>query len=306
MDAYTRVPISVVLCTYNGAAYLPEMLASLAQQSRRPDRLVHRDDGSSDGSAGIVRRWASAQRVDYREIDPQSPRLGPAKSFLSALCGSPPADVHFLADQDDVWLPTKIERAASTLEEHAGTPALYASRLQIVDRLLRPIGVSPTPTRLSFGSASCESLLTGCTMALTEQLRVLLASRALPDIRTMHDWWLYLLASATGTVHFDSCPTVLYRQHGANVLGFEARGWQQLLKRWRRFITSANVRSHQLQELRERYADAMTPEALALSDLLAASTSWRRRARAAVRAPVERQRRHDELATRLSILSGRF
>lgn len=299
--------ISVVLATYNGERYLPEFLASLAAQTQRPGRIVLRDDGSSDGSVDCVERWAAAEGIALQRVG--GPRLGPARSFLAALRASPPADVHFLADQDDVWLPTKLQRGAEALAAAApGQPTLYATRLQVVDAALQPLRLSDTPRRLSFPSAACESLLTGCTMALNEPLRRLV-SRAEPQTPAMHDWWLYLVAAAAGQVIFDPTPTVLYRQHGANVVGIGSRGVALLRERWRRFAAAgdAPTRSRQLRELRALYADVMSPSALRLSGaLLAARDDAWTRVRVALSAPIVRQRWHDALSTRVAILANRF
>ena len=56
--------VSVAMATYNGERYLPEMLESLAAQTRLPDELVVRDDGSTDGTLGVVHDFA--RRVPFR------------------------------------------------------------------------------------------------------------------------------------------------------------------------------------------------------------------------------------------------
>ena len=301
--------VSVVLCTYNGELYLQELLDSLSAQSTPVDRLVLRDDGSRDNTVDLVRHWAVRQGIQLDELRGAEMRLGPARSFLTALVRSAPADVHLLADQDDVWLPTKVERAVAALlnEDQPRLPVLYASRLQIVDETLNPLGLSPCPAKLSFPSAACESLLTGCTMALNEELR-LLASRGVPDCVAMHDWWLYMLASATGRVLFDVHPTVMYRQHGANVIGVETTGWRKLHARIRRFAFGRpGVRRRQLLEFRTLYADVLSPPARALVEALVPNNTgvWSR-IQTAWQAPIVRQAWHDRLATRLAILTNRF
>ena len=85
--------MTVVLATYNGERFLPEQLASLAAQTHPPERLVLRDDGSSDGSVQIVRAWAQHAGVALQEVG--GPRLGPARSDrrgpASSLPDLPPA-----------------------------------------------------------------------------------------------------------------------------------------------------------------------------------------------------------------------
>lgn len=297
--------VAVVLSTYNGVRYLPEFLASLAAQHRRPDRIVLRDDGSSDASPALVERWAEGEGIALQRVT--GAPMGPAGSFLAALAASHPADVTLLADQDDVWLPEKIARAVERLQGRETIPALYASRLRIVDATLRPMRDSERPSNLSFASAACESVLTGCTMALNRPLVDLV--RKGPGVHVqMHDWWLYMLASATGAVEFDDRPLILYRQHDANVLGSGSKGWRALAERARRFRTGASVsRGDQLAQLLDGYASHLSPDARRLVQLLVqARASLPLRIRAALTAGIRRQTAHEVLTTRLAILLNRF
>ena len=298
--------VAVVMSTYNGARHLPAMLASLAGQHRRPDRLVLRDDGSHDGSAALVAQWAEREAVALQRV--AGPNLGAARSFLTAIAEAAPADITMLADQDDVWLPDKIARAVAHLAPFpASTPALYAARQHIVNENLSPIRDSPLPRHLSINSAVCENVLTGCTMAFNRSLADLLR-QGIPARVPMHDWWIYLLAAATGTVLFDAQPTMLYRQHGENVIGAVPTGVAAGVARaktlWR---APAQQRSDQLRALLHLHAGHLTPEARALVEMLArARISSRLRLRAGLGAPIVRQSPRDTATTRAMILLNRF
>ena len=298
--------VAVVLSTYNGERYLPEFLASLAAQVRRPDRLVLRDDGSRDASPAIVADWARDQRIALQRV--AGPPLGAAQSFLAALAAAEPADVTLLADQDDVWLPEKIARAAERLPDSAeAPPTLYASALRVVDAELRPMRDTARPRHLSFASAACESVLTGCTMAFNRALGELVRAGA-PARVQMHDWWLYMLATATGDVVFDDHPTILYRQHGGNVIGTGPQGWRAFAARARRFGSGVAIRrSDQLAQLLALHAPDMRPEAVRLARTLARRHgSPAGRLRAALTAGVRRQADRALVTTRLAILTDRF
>ena len=303
-----RPLVTVVLATYNGERFLPEQLASLAAQTHPPERLVLRDDGSSDGSVQIVRAWAQHAGVALQEVG--GPRLGPARSFLTALQAAEPADLYLFCDQDDVWKSDKIERALGLVPwGDSAPPALCATRLEVVDAQLGFLRLSALPEGLSFASACCESLLTGCTMAFNRAFRDLLV-RALPEQAAMHDWWCYLLASGAqgAMLYFDPTPTVLYRQHGANTLGAGPVGWSALRARLRRFAgPDSAMRSRQLHELARLHGAALAPHACAvLNPLLAAKRGWAGRWRAALTAPIRRQSLLATLTTRLSLLANRF
>lgn len=306
-DSILRPIVTVILATYNGERYLPALLHSLLGQTCQPNRLVLRDDASSDASVDIVERWAFAADMPLQIV--QGARLGPAQSFLQALEAAESADVYMFADQDDVWLPFKIERALGFL--HSGPdapPALYASQLAVVDAQLRFQNLTPCPRHLSFGSAACESLLAGCTMAFNDAFRECII-RGMPRQVAMHDWWLYLLATATATtLLFDATPTILYRQHGQNAVGVGAVGFAKLRERLARFVgPDSTVRSIQLQQLLQLYGAELDAPASALThQLLAARQSLLARLRAALTAPIRRQTRGSALSTRLSLLTNRF
>lgn len=309
MNEHMNRPIvTVVLATYNGERFLPAQLESLAAQSRRPDRLVLRDDGSTDQSVELVRAWADRQGVALQQVI--GPRLGPARSFLKALQAAEPADIFLFCDQDDVWQPYKIVRALNLVPWGEDVvPTLCATRLEVVDEQLNPLRLSSLPTGLSFSSATCESLLTGCTMAFNAAFRDLLVS-SLPEHAAMHDWWCYLLATGANgaALRFDPTPTVLYRQHGGNTLGAGPVGTSALRARGLRFIgRDSAMRSRQLQEFAKLHGSALAPQAsVILYPLLAAKHGLVPRLRAAFTAPIRRQTFLATLTTRLALLTNRF
>src|SRR5688572_14133745 len=99
---------SVAMCTYNGARYLKEQLDSFTVQTRLPDELIVCDDGSSDETCQIVSTFAASAPFTVRlEVNQQT--LGSTQNFAKAiqLCRG---DLIALCDQDDVWLPGKLDK----------------------------------------------------------------------------------------------------------------------------------------------------------------------------------------------------
>jgi glycosyltransferase involved in cell wall biosynthesis len=305
-DCLPDAVIAVVLSTYNGEKWLPALLASLAAQSRRPNILVWRDDGSSDRSLLIVADWCRNEKIAMLRLG--GANLGAAQSFLTAISAATSADIILLADQDDVWLETKIARAVAGLPHGPGAaPALYAARQRIVDARLAPIRDSRIPRHVGIRSAVCESVLTGCTMAINRPLAALVL-RGWPLSLPMHDWWLYLLASATGTVVFDPEPTILYRQHGANVIGAKVSGLAAIAARLRVLQHAPrHQRSDQVRAFIDRFDDVITPAArLVLNPLVQARDSISKRIAAAIFVPIIREQRFNSITTRSMILLNRF
>jgi glycosyltransferase involved in cell wall biosynthesis len=212
--------IAVLLATKNGANHLEEQLDSYVAQTFENWSLHVSDDGSSDDTIDIVKRFASANGRVQTLCD--GPRLGHAQNFLSlARNSSIAADYFAFSDQDDIWSPNKLERAVSSLTGISSTiPALYCSRTEIIDEHKKPLGLSPLfHKRPSFQNALVQNIAAGNTMVFNRAAKRLLESKAVGDVVT-HDWWAYQIVSGVGgVVQYDPLPSVKYRQHGGNVLG---------------------------------------------------------------------------------------
>jgi glycosyltransferase involved in cell wall biosynthesis len=214
--------IAILLCTYNGARFLPQQLASFEAQDLTNWRLYVSDDGSTDGTQALLedfRNKHGAEKVQLRE----GPRRGFVANFLSLIC-APSVDGAFyaLSDQDDVWHPNKLARAQAFLAVGpADVPALYGSRARLIGEDGAEIGLSPLfHTPLTFRHALVQNFAMGHTMMFNRAAQRVLA-RIGADVKpAVHDWWIYLAITALGgTVLYDPEPTVDYRIHGRNLIG---------------------------------------------------------------------------------------
>ena len=219
--------VAILMATWNGAAYLDGQLASIAAQTHRGWTLTASDDGSDDATPAILAAFAQSRRHGQVRLR-QGPRRGSTANFLSLIAEGPgQAAFVALSDQDDIWLPDKLARALATLGPcDPDRPALYGARTIIADRHGRATGRSPLFTRPpSFGNALVQSVAGGNTMVMNAAAAALAARAAslaldLGCEPACHDWWLYqLVAGCGGTVIYDPEPALLYRQHGANVIG---------------------------------------------------------------------------------------
>jgi len=300
--------VTIVLSTYNGAPFIDAFLASLAAQTHRPDRIVMRDDGSTDNTVECICQWAERESIELLINNEFSSRLGPARSFLAVLGASGASDLYLFADQDDVWLPEKIQRAMDHLVTGASaSPMLYASRLTIVDSSLRVLGHSKIPSHISFPNAMAENCLTGCSMAFNQGFADLINIYS-PSNAIMHDWWCYLIAAALGAVVFDEEPSILYRQHAANAVGEGPHGLSLLLRRIKRFFRGEpNRRSAQLAEFMQAYGKIFDKKTFDLAQsVLDSRTSLAARIRATCFCPIPRRTLIDKIGIRGAIFFNRY
>ena len=208
--------VDILLATYNGARYLPELLASLEAQTFRDWRLIVRDDGSSDGSLTLVEDWTAAAGRALTVLRDGDRGLGPRSSFARLLEASDAP--HFLfCDQDDVWRPEKVavllEAArAAQVEAGAGRPVLAHCDLAVVDRDLATLhpsfwdqqGYTYRAARAGAGdshirkSLILRNFVTGCAMLGNADLRR--AMLPVPETMSMHDWWAAHIAAQYGRI----------------------------------------------------------------------------------------------------------
>ena len=219
----TTHAISVVLCTYNGERFLPELLASVQRQSLPPAELIWCDDGSSDATVEIAQKFIKTATFPVRfSINPH--KLGPMKNFSHALSRVTGTHVA-LCDQDDSWLPEKLARLADCFSD-PNVKLVYSDSL-LVDENLNSLG-QVFLKRRGVGHFKKDSLpyllfqntVSGCACMFDAEL--LSVALPIPDEAIMHDWWIALIASAHGEVKHINAVTILYRQHGGNVLGGSA------------------------------------------------------------------------------------
>lgn len=217
--------VAILLCTYDGQQYLPEQLESFEAQTHTDWIVCASDDGSKDDTHAILARYQSQWQPGQLQVF-SGPRKGFVANFLSLTCNpAVHADLYAYSDQDDVWHAEKLERAAHWHASiPAGVPALYCTRTALIDGSGAPIGKSPLFTRPpSFANALTQNVGGGNTMVFNDAARQLLLVAGPQPEAVAHDWWVYLLISACGgRVHYDPRPSLLYRQHGGNLIGANA------------------------------------------------------------------------------------
>lgn len=219
--------VQILMSTYNGERYLRTQLDSIVRQTIEEKTLLIRDDGSTDNTMDILREYQ--ERYAWIEVY-QGNNLGVQKSFFELIEKSDPmADYIAFADQDDDWMPEKLERAVNKLREitlinnEEEFPLLYCGSQIMVDEQLQPLDVtvSRIVRKPAFGNALVQNICTGCTAVINQNLAKLIRENipANIDAIVMHDWWLYLTASCFGEVYYDDVPYICYRQHGKNAHG---------------------------------------------------------------------------------------
>lgn len=220
--------ISVALAAYEGERYIEEQLRSILPQLGKEDEVIVSDDKPGGMTEKIVRRLAEEDaRVRYAE----GPGKGVAANFINAIrhCKG---DKIFLADQDDVWLPDKVQRVTEAFENGA---SLVLHNAYVTDEELQithPSFFALRGSKPGLVHNLIKNSYMGCCMAFDRKLlkKIMPMPKAVP----MHDQWIGLIAEIYGKPVFLDVPLLYYRRHEGNVTGGRTDTKQKL--RWREYL----------------------------------------------------------------------
>ena len=222
--------IDILLSTYNGERFLQKQIDSILTQTHTEWRLLIRDDGSSDNTYAILK--------EYQQNNPEkiiifsnniNQNIGVIKSFEFLLQQSNNEYIMF-CDQDDIWLPNKIEISFNTIKEleakHSqSTPIAIHSNLTLIDEnenLLHNsfwqfANIRPNILNTNIKFLAISNSATGCTMMINQALKNIVLP--FPEKVYMHDMLIALTACKHGILHPIYQPLILYRQHNNNTIG---------------------------------------------------------------------------------------
>ncbi len=219
--------IDILLAAFNGEKFIKEQIDSILNQTCRDWQLLIRDDGSTDATVQIIKSYTGKFPDKIWLIEDNLGNLGTGHNF-GRLLEQAESEYIMFSDQDDFWLPEKIELTLNKMKEaerlNPGEPLLVFTDLKIVDENLNLIAdslwsyhkINPQEgSRLE--NLVFRDIVTGCTIMINKKLREI--SVPIPDFSRLHDWWITLKAAKYGKIFILPQATILYRQHSANVSG---------------------------------------------------------------------------------------
>jgi glycosyltransferase involved in cell wall biosynthesis len=207
--------ISVCMATYDGEAYVREQLASILAQLRPEDEVIVVDDGSRDGTPGLVEALGDP-RIRF-ERNPEN--LGPIRTFERALTLAR-NDLIFFSDQDDVWVPGKVEAfrrafASSGAACVVSDATFTAEDLTPVHGYFESRGAGPGVVK-NF----TRNTYLGCCMAVSHRAKEWVLP--FPGLILQHDEWTGMCCEIVTGVHFLPERLTLYRRHGRTVTDWKS------------------------------------------------------------------------------------
>lgn len=213
----SRPKVSVCIAAYQGQRYIARQLQSIFPQLSEYDEVIVVDDGSTDGTCFEI----SALRDSRLLLLRNDKNEGVLRTFETALshCSG---DIVFLSDQDDLWLPKKVETVLDAFAND-GQLMLVASDAILIDDNGDKIAESFYAQRGKFRSGLWSNLLVGKFHGCTMAFRSTLLRNVLPfppGTQAHHDTWIGCVNTLMGgKTKYISEPLVAYRRHSANVTG---------------------------------------------------------------------------------------
>lgn len=201
------------MATYNGEKHLPEQLDSILSQSLIPSEIIIVDDCSTDDTWQILQNYA--ERYSTIKIYQNKQNVGACQSFNKAMSLTTGKYIA-LSDQDDVWLPNKLE----VLTANIGDSLLIHSDAYIVDENLKIIAntfVKGVMNQKCFIDYLFANNVNGNTCLFKQELLKL--TLPIPNNFYGHDHYLAIIASYLGKIKYLESPLINYRQHGNNLYG---------------------------------------------------------------------------------------
>ena len=216
--------IDILLSTYNGEKFIHDQIISILDQTYIHWRLFIRDDGSSDDTPRIIKEYSNRYPLNIFVIE-TSGNIGPTQSFAKLLSISTAKYVMF-CDQDDIWLPKKIEITLSKMEIvekcYPNLPILIHTDLIMTDHHGNTIAESlwnhcntPIEYEKNVYFLSLHNVVTGCTVMMN-RLAVNFSNPISLDA-SMHDWWIAINVCKYGVIEHIPDQTIKYRRHSKTV-----------------------------------------------------------------------------------------
>ncbi len=201
--------ISVCIATYNGEKYIKEQLDSILYQLDRTDEIIISDDSSTDKTIEIIKSFNDNRIILYENQKFKSPIFNFENTLYHAQ-----GDYVFLADQDDIWMPKKVETIKKFLKNYdlvlSDANIIYSKETTIYDSFYIING-----SKNGFINNIIKNSYLGCTMAFNR--KILEKSLPFPKDIPMHDWWIGLIAEIYGKTYFINEKLISYRRHSNNV-----------------------------------------------------------------------------------------
>ncbi|HEY4935128.1 MAG TPA: glycosyltransferase family 2 protein [Puia sp.] len=258
--------VSITLCTYNGEKFIREQIESYLTQTVLPDEIIVCDDGSSDNTLAIIRKYAEANQGIQWHLIQNEITLGTSRNFEKAISLSS-GDFIFFSDQDDIWIKEKVEQTITFFDKNPDCEASFSNATLIDDNnqelreTLLDLTFFQSAERknykkdvLLYWSILMGNVMTGATMAIRRTaLRSILPFQLNLGRNLWYDGWIGFCLMATDRVGYIDQPLTKYRIHAGQQVGVVMRK-----DSFEQYIMRGEYREELMKEYFQRYLFAFS------------------------------------------------
>lgn len=260
--------VSVVVATYNGEKYIREQLDSLYNQTVLPDEVLIFDDCSTDSTVAIINKYIEERALRTWRLICNNQNCGWRTNFMTGLRMAAGQFV-FPCDQDDVWLPKKIEIMTSAMEENPNISLLACGYSPFFDDVPQSIKEmeedSAVVSNVELYTNIFNVKYPGCTYCVRKDL----IEKVFPIWRkeTAHDELLWRTALFEGSLYVCEQSLIFWRRHRDSAWTTEARKNKTMKKR----IEWIEFAKRQIMDLRTQFPEKASPMA---KSIIIKNESW--------------------------------
>nr|WP_294679512.1 glycosyltransferase [uncultured Blautia sp.] len=297
--------IEVIMSTFNGKQNVVRQLDSILAQKGVDVSVLIRDDGSTDGTLELLKQYCAAHN-NVRVIPGKN--VGWRKSFLCGLELSEKADYYAYSDQDDVWLPNKLEECVDILEsEKSNEPSMVHCNRYSCDEELKPFEVQSIkiPKPVSKKNALTQEYAQGCTIVMNKAAKDLV-TKYKPSELAPHDFWTGLLCYYFGKVYYTDSRLIYHiRYKNSESDAGNIRAGQK--SRMKNLFKKRDMYYNPAKDMLEGYSDLLTEkDKIFLSRVAGAKNSLRNRLLILFDPQFRRISLKGTIMLKLSIALGKF
>lgn len=215
-----KLTTSVVMATYNGEKYIIEQLKSLRDQTKLIDEVLIYDDGSQDKTADLIRKFIEKNKLDNWIFKVNEKNRGWRDNFMELLSAAT-KEIIFTCDQDDIWLPDKIEKMCAPFEKNKNISVLVSDYTEIIEetgssaklRKLKTIDEDGA-SKVVFRSENILLKRPGCVFAVKKEFVPKAQEYYTIAEKSAHDLAMWGAALIFDQLYYLPIPTIKFRRHG--------------------------------------------------------------------------------------------
>lgn len=209
--------IDILMATYNGEKFLDAQIKSILDQTYSNFNLIISDDCSKDGTRKILEKYAEKDKRITLYF--QEKNIGYVKNF-EFLLGKVTSNIYALSDQDDIWLPEKIEKSIENMKKNDSD--LVFGDLILIDENENNISDSFWEYKKiknkirkdkKYNGLLLNNYVTGCTLVSKKEYLKHILPLPKNSKYIIHDYWIAIIVALKGKISYLDKPYIKYRQH---------------------------------------------------------------------------------------------